>query len=174
MKAGFEDLGITIDTAPSSIASLRFLSYDHDAFFNMEAKIFDLLYEPVKPVKNKLKSEKSGGNENSDGGQLIKQFNTTCTAENMHDILTTYGFNFHSKKGPRYRFTRPGKDVAAGLSVDYHSDKRTLFSFSSEIEGLDKWKKERGGWSCSPVTALLQYGFNGNWANTFNYIKSNI
>lgn len=178
MSKAFKDLGIKIDHAPRSIASLRFVSYDPDGFYNEDAAIFDLRIEPL-PVERKPLVIEGGSDDDSDGKELINKFNSECTAELMHEILINFGFNYHSHRGRSYRFTRPGKATKAGLSVDYHDDKRTLYCFSSEVPGLEHWKEEKSsGWSCSPITALLLYGCGGkdkqHWAMAFNYIKSKL
>jgi hypothetical protein len=183
MDQAFKALGISIDPAPRSVASLRYACYDKDAFINDKAKVFDKLFEAVKtpvslPKPKGLNTSKSTNND-SDGRELIEKFNSECEAKHIDEILTNFGFNYHSLSGSKYRYTRPGKDVRAGLSVDYHEEKRTLFSFSSEVPGLEEWKKEtETAWSCSPMTALLLYGCGGkdkqHWAMAFNYIKSNL
>lgn len=176
MAAAFKQIGIDLDPAPSSIASLRFVSYDQDAYYNENAVVFDKVMEPLKVVRKPLATKSNDTPIEGDGKALIEKFNSECTANHIHDILTSYGFNFHSVKKERYRFTRPDKDTKAGLSVDYHDTKRTLFCFSSEVPGLTDWKLEGKGWSCSPMTALLLYGCGGKgkagWAKAFNYIKS--
>ena len=94
-------------------------------------------------------------------------------------------FKIYLLKGDYYFFTRPGKNVQAGLSIDYHATKRTLYSFSRETPGLKNWKSENGGWSCSTLTALQLYRFSGmppkddaakkeHWRKIFTYIKSRI
>lgn len=176
MAAAFKQIGIDLDSAPSSIASLRFVSYDQDAYYNENAAVFDKVIEPLKVVRKPLATKSTDTNIEGDGKALIEKFNSECTANQIHDILTSYGFNFHSVKKERYRFTRPDKDAEAGLSVDFHESKRTLFCFSSEVPGLSNWKAEGKGWSCSPMTALLLYGCGGkskvSWAKAFNYIKA--
>jgi hypothetical protein len=175
IKASFNEIGIKIDTAPRAVNSLRFLSYDPQAYFNPDAPVFDEIIEPVKPkpYKSKLKSRlKVQGDFNNPN----KWFNSNCTAEYITEILENFDFAFHSINGPRHRFTRPGKDVSAGLSVDFHEEKRILYSFSSSVQGLEYWKQEKeNGWSCSPLTALLIYGCGGfkqkHWAIAHRYIK---
>lgn len=183
MSVAFKSLGITIDPAPRNVASLRFLCYDPEAYINLGAIPFTKTIEkpaPIKkpvPVGRPFTSGTTKSNSDTDGKDLVEKFNAQCTAEDMHEILTNYGFNYHSRSGKSYRFTRPGKATKAGLSVDFHEDKRTLYSFSSEVPMLEKWKSEgESGWSCSPVTALLLYGCGGmkpqHWAIAFNYIKN--
>jgi hypothetical protein len=176
MNLAFQQIGIEIDLAPSSIASLRFVSYDPQAYYNENAEVFTKIVEPLKVVKTPLKTSSNTDADNSDAKVLIEKFNAQCTANQIHDILTSYGFNFHSVRKEQYRFTRPDKDTKAGLSVDYHESKRTLFCFSSDVPHLSEWKAEGKGWSCSPMTALLLYGCGGKskagWAKAFNYIRS--
>lgn len=178
MQMAFKNAGIDIDPAPKSVASLRFVSYDNDAYINHEALPFTNILEPK--VKERITPFESKGNTKSENGLdtklLIQKFNATCTPEDMHSILENFGFQYHSTTSNKVRFTRPGKETKAGLSIDYHTDKRTLYSFSSETPLLEFWKPENGGWSCSPVTALLLYGFGGmdkkHWAQAFNYLKT--
>jgi hypothetical protein len=175
IKASFKEIGIKLDTAPRAVNSLRFLSYDPQAYFNPGALVFDKIIEPVKPkpYKSKLKNRvKLPGDFNNP----LDWFNGNCTAEFIMEILENFDFAYHSNDGPRHRFTRPGKDVSAGLSVDFHEEKRTLYSFSSNVPGLEYWKQEKeNGWSCSPLTALLIYGCGGfkkkHWAIAYRYIK---
>lgn len=175
MAKGFADVNIDIDKAPRAVNSARYLSYDAGHYFNPGAVTFDKVLEPVKAVKKRLESKSSN---DGDGKVLIKWFNDYCTAENMDEILTNFGFQYHSRKGTRYRYTRPDKETRAGLSVDYCELRRTLFSFSDQVPMLEKWKREdnSNGWSCSPLTALLLYGCGGydrqHWKTAFEYIKS--
>lgn len=182
MSRAFEGIGIKkIDPAPRNVASLRFLPYDENAYINENALVFTEQYvkppEPKKDIKVNALTSSGSSNGDTDGKQLIEGFNSSCTARDMHEILTNFGFNYHSQGGKSYRFTRPGKDTRAGLSVDFHEDKRTLYSFSSEVPLLSEWKSEGdSGWSCSPMTALLLYGFGGtkkhHWAQAFNWLKN--
>lgn len=186
MSEEFLKSGIEIDEAPKSPAFLRFISYDPDGYFNEDALIFDRRVIPeVKkavPLKvdNQLKSTNSETDKNTSGKELCEKFNAECTAELMDEILTNFGFQYHSHVGQSYRYTRPGKDPKTeGLSVDYHEDKRTLYSFSSNVQGLNKWKSHGdSGWSCSPLTALMLYGFGGetkkDWAKAFSWIKEKL
>jgi hypothetical protein len=109
MSAAFKQIGIALDPAPSSIASLRFVSYDQDAYYNENASVFDKVVEPLKVVRKPLTINSDNTGDNSDGKALIEKFNSECTANQIHDILTNYGFNFHSVKGEQFRFTRPGR-----------------------------------------------------------------
>lgn len=180
MQKAFADCGIKIDPAPRAINSLRYVCYDKSHYFNPNAQIFDKTLEPVKTAKNAPismeKTNTSDADNKEDGKVLGHWFNHNCSASDMDEILTVAGFNYHSSRGKSYRYTRPTKEVRGGLSVDYHEDRRTLYSFSSEVPFLDKWKREDNGWSCSPLTALLVYGCGGmdksNWATAFQYIKS--
>ena len=181
MEKGFEALGIKIDQAPKSTASLRFVCYDPEAYYNDHAEVFDKRIEPILVERKQLlvDGDRTGASPDSDGKDLIAKFNKECSSSHIHEILINFGFNYHSHRGKSYRFTRPGKATKAGLSVDYHEEKRTLYCFSSEVPGLEHWKAEKGGgWSCSPMTALLLYGCGGksknHWAMAFNYIKSKL
>ena len=194
MEAAFLELGIVVDEAPSSPSSLRFLSFDEDGYFNDEAELFDKrimpapkIVEPIikqKPARiDGIKVETDETDEEKEQRKkeaiaLCEKFNKECTAEIIDEILANFGFSYHSHQNLSYRYTRPDKDFTAGLSVDYHEVKRTLFCFSDAVPGLEHWKVEPGGWSCSPLTALLIYGCGGkkpkDWAMAFEYIKSKL
>lgn len=179
MEDAFKEMGIEIDPAPRAVNSLRFLAYDSEAYFNPEAQVWEKIKEPVKQSqKGAPLNVRNKGTDNSGitGKELGEWFNENCTAADIDEILTNYGFNFHSIKGSHYYYTRPDKDVKAGLSLDYHEYKRTLCNFSSEVPMLHKWKRINNVWACSPLTALLIYGCGGeskeHWATAFKYIKS--
>jgi hypothetical protein len=186
MELQFLNVGIEIDPAPRSIASLRFISQDPQHYLNENAKIFNKVVEPIKKEVKQFKvNESNTGNRNTDGIVLIAKFNSECSVADIYTILVNYGFNFNKENGDHYYFTRPDKDVKAGISIDYHANKRTLYSFSSNTPGLEHWKTESAGWSCSPLTALRLYGFGGvpnkndsdykeHWAKVFKYIKSTV
>lgn len=173
----FADTGIKLDTAPRAVNSARYLAYDRNHYINSDALVWDKVIEPVKHAKKPLKSKvDDNADDTIEGKELIQWFNDNCTAEFIDEILTNFGFNFHSMKGKKYRYTRPDKETRAGLSVDYDEDLRTLYSFSENVPMLSNWKTEAGGWSCSPLTALMIYGCGGynknHWHMAFEYIKS--
>lgn len=184
MKDGFEQMGINIDPAPSSAASIRFVSYDNDAYFNEAAPVYTRIKEI--PVKEKKELEIHKSNlDNTDGKILIERFNTECTAAIVDEILTAYGFTYDEKHSTenKFRFIRPGK--TAGISLDYHDTKKTLYCFSSNVDHLDKWKVKNTGWACSPLTALRIYGIGWpiegdddsvkkHWTKVFGYIKTKL
>lgn len=178
IKASFELVGIKIDTAPRAVTSLRFLSFDKNAYFNNNALIFEKTLSDKPDFKSNrvINHSRQLSKNTGSGTDLIDWFNLNCNADDVSEILENFGFTFHSQSGANHRYTRPGKDVSAGLSVDFHEQKRTLYSFSSSVPGLQHWKKEKeSGWSCSPVTALLLYGCGGkgkkHWHTAFDYIK---
>lgn len=186
MSDGFLNLGIIIDQAPSSAASIRFISYDENAYYNENAKIYTRLKElPVKEKKElETKKQKLDG---TDGKVLIARFNSECTPAIMHEILSWYGFTHSPKdsKADKHRFFRPGKDKGT-ISVDYECStiRNTLHCFSDNVDHLDKWTKTKAGWGCSPLTALRIYGVGWpdgsadsereHWANVFGYIKTKL
>jgi len=173
MKMAFESLGIAIDPAPRNIASLRFFAFDENAYFNEEALVFDKIFEPVKTHKSQLKL-KGLSSGNGEAKELINYFNSNVSEDVIDTILTNYGFTLHHRKGDHIYYTRPDKTTAAGLSVDYHTGRRTLYAFSSNTPGIEHFKPEAsGGWSASPVTILLQYECGGkDWKRAFDIMKS--
>lgn len=184
MKDGFAAMGIVIDPAPSSAASIRFVSYDENGYFNDDALIYSRLKEMPVAEKKKLEIHEKQINE-TDGKVLIQRFNTECTAAVIDEILTAYGFKYDPKHSTedKFRFIRPGKEE--GISLDYHDVKKTLFCFSSEVDHLDRWKVKSPGWACSPLTALRVYGIGWpnesdpdavreHWGKVFGYIKTKL
>lgn len=45
IKKAFSNAGVTIDPAPSNVASFRFISYDPDPYFNVDAEVFTYMIE---------------------------------------------------------------------------------------------------------------------------------
>lgn len=179
MQGMFRNLGVEIDTAPRAVNSLRYLAYDPNAYVNPNAVRFECLVDnTVKPILTKSQCHQSPPRANHSRKDLSAWFNQNCTANDMYEILSNVGFTYHSCKRSHYYFTRPDKNVHAGLSVDYDEGRRTLFSFSSGVPMLNKWKQESNGWSCSPTTALMLYGCGGfernHWKMAYDYIRSKL
>ncbi len=68
----FSNTGVTIDTAPSNVASFRFTSYDPDPYFNHNAEIFSYTIEENKPSM-------SGRDNHAKVEQLINKIRLTQT-----------------------------------------------------------------------------------------------
>lgn len=78
IQQAFSKAGITIDPAPSNVASFRFVSYDPEPYFNHDAEIFPYLIEESK--------QRSSGRDNrTKVEQLISKIQYTRT-----DITTGY------------------------------------------------------------------------------------
>lgn len=176
MRIMFNGIGITVDTAPKAVNSLRFVVYDESAYYNENAELFRGLVEQTHATVMAEPIRRLSITYRTVSEDLLNWFNRNCTVYDMHEILTNAEFHFYSHSGEKHRYTRPGKDTRAGLSIDYHESRRTLFSFSSNVPMISKWKQEVNGWSCSPVTALLLYGCGGfernHWKMAFDYIRS--
>lgn len=173
----FRGMGITIDPAPRAENSLRFLAYDWNHYLNLNAEIFTEQLEARRSIETPCMVSNTKKDIEANSGHLkpTQWFNKNCTAEMMNDILEEAGFEFHSMDKPggqKYRYTRPGKDVSAGLSVCFHEGLKTLYAFSSEVPDLDQWKRYENGWACSPTTALLLYAFEGEWKPALEYISA--
>lgn len=171
MFQSFKAIGIDLDRKPKNVASLRFIAYDPDAYINPNAKIFNLVYVEPKKEKKELKKNDDGNNDNTESKILLKKFNTECEFDLINDILLNAGWQYWKTKGEKVCYTRPGKK--SGNSGDYHMTKRTFTTFSSAAPGIN-WMKENdsGTWSAGPVTLLLNYECEGNWAKVFEYIKT--
>lgn len=52
IQQAFQNAGVTIDPAPSNVASFRFTSYDSEPYYNHNADLFPYLIEDNKPVSN--------------------------------------------------------------------------------------------------------------------------
>ncbi len=125
MQLCFKGLGIIIDPAPSNVASLRGYSFDENAYFNHNARVFDYIYEaPVKP-KNTF-YQKRGTNV---GDNPFDDFNLNGDIET---ILLNHGWTYQQAhdKGTRKRYSRPDKEN--GISADYCTDRRILYVFTNE------------------------------------------
>lgn len=165
MEAAFKQWGIEIDTKPRNVASLRFLAYDPDAFCNGDAKVFDKIIEPKRAAsQRRLK----GRTNNNAADNPWHNFNENADFDIIHDILLNAGWQHHSTKGERVRYTRPYKDVRAGLSADYHTGRRTFYLFSSEAPAARYFIDKNGG-SASDV--LLHYAAGGDTKLAYQILK---
>src|SRR5690606_9305228 len=131
----FKNMGIEIDTAPRAVNSLRYLAYDSNAYVNPKATKFRTLLDATKPVITTPTYHQDHPTTNYNGDDLA-WFRRNCTVSDMHEILTNSRFTYHSSKGSHHYYTRPDKHVQAGLSVDYDDERKTLFSFSSNVPML--------------------------------------
>jgi len=161
----FSALGITLDTAPGNVASYRFLSFDPDAFFNDQAIPFKerLFAETLvnKPLSGQLRS----GNDRN----IWQDFNRQADPDSINTILLNAGWKCHSHKGPRIRYTRPGKEVKDGLSAEYHTSLKTFFVFSSEAPAAQFFINKKGG---SPCDILIHYAADGDRKRAYQILKS--
>lgn len=123
MRRLFQFYNIEIDTAPSNEASLRFISFDSDAYLNEGAKVFNLIYEEPKAIKKPYKPKAGIGI----GLTVADDFNMNGQIE---PILLNHGYTLAGTKGTSIRYTRPGKTT--GISADYSPDRKLLFVWSSD------------------------------------------
>lgn len=65
----FQNAGVTIDRAPSNVASFRFTSYDPDPYFNHNAKLFHFL--PKSSGENRQIEVRNGRDDRTKVEQLI-------------------------------------------------------------------------------------------------------
>lgn len=168
MATYFYDLGVSIDTAPSNVASFRFLAYDPHAYFNDEALIFKKTQTIervlVKPEINTIPIKEDQHN-------IWRIFNQHADFNVIHNILLEAGWNYHSTKAEKVRYTRPGKDPRNGLSAEYHTGRKTFFVFSSEAPQAQFFIDKRGG---SPCDIVLQYAAQGDRKKARKIIKQHL
>lgn len=145
----FKSMGIVLDAAPSNVASLRYQSYDTDAYFNHNAKLFSFIKESVTDAKNKPKTDAYKNRAgNSTNTNPWSDYNANGDVE---DLLKSKGWTFagNGKEG-QVRYTRPGKKK--GVSADWHPGRRTLFVFSSDTNtGMQESMK-----AYSPASVFYQ------------------
>ncbi|HEY0055408.1 MAG TPA: BT4734/BF3469 family protein [Pedobacter sp.] len=171
ISAAFAAMGIVIDTTPRNVASLRFICYDPEAYLNENALTFNKIIEPVIPIKKA--SRKYTGPRSISDQNIWTKFNDTVEFDDINDILQNAGWSRHpSKKSARVRYTRPGKSTRAGISADYHTERRTFFIFSSNAPGLEHFKKEGDKcYSGSASTLLLAYAAKGDKKEAYKKMK---
>lgn len=162
MELAFKKWDIIIDTKPRNIASLRFLSYDENAYFNFNAKIFDKI---VPPKQQNQKSLKRNGQPQDNPWS---NFNTNADFDIIHTILLNAGWQYHHTQLEKVRYTRPGKDTRAGISADYHTGLRTFYIFSDQAPAAEFFIKKNGG-SASDI--LLHYAANGDSKQAYRLLR---
>lgn len=146
LESVFKSMGIVLDKAPSNVSSLRYQSYDPDAYFNHTAALFSYIKEVATGPNYKQNSNAYKGlAQNSTTSNPFQDYNANG---DVQDLLRSKGWTFagNGKEG-QVRYTRPGKKK--GVSADWHPGRRTLFVFSSDPEtGMDTPMK---GYSPSSV-----------------------
>lgn len=168
LEVSFMGIGIKIDPAPRNVASLRFLSYDPDAYVNEQAIVFTKIKEKPKPTDRELKFREQYKSDQD----IWQNFRNNVEFDDINDILLNAGWSYHSTSGAKVRYTRPGKSTRAGISADYHTDKRTFYIFSSNAPGLEYFKdlgSER--FAGSAATILLAYAANGDKKEAYKLMK---
>lgn len=146
LESVFKSMGIVLDKAPSNVSSLRYQSYDPDAYFNHNATLFSFIKESVTEAKKKSKSD--AYKNQAQNSTITNPWSDYNANGDVEDLLKSKGWTFagNGKEG-QVRYTRPGKKK--GVSADWHPGRRTLFVFSSDTNtGMDTPMK---GYSPSSV-----------------------
>lgn len=127
----FASMKIQLDKAPRNVSSLRYQSFDEQAYFNHSASRFPFLHGPENRGKSKYKSRKIGVTTN------LSPFDDYNANGDIPSLLVENGWLLcgNPTNPTRLRFTRPGK--TSGVSVDWHTEKRILYVFSSNA-GFDE------------------------------------
>ncbi|HAE67938.1 MAG TPA: hypothetical protein DCG77_12185 [Sphingobacterium sp.] len=162
MELAFKEWKISIDTKPRNLASLRFLSYDENAYFNSGAKVFDKIVTP----KNISQKPLQKSNQAQDNPWV--NFNSNADFDIVHTILLNAGWQYHHTQGEKVRYTRPDKDTRAGISADYHTGLRTFYVFSDQAPSASYFIKKNGG-SASDV--LLHYAAYGDSKQAYKLLR---
>lgn len=110
---------VIIDMAPSNVISLRFVSYDPDAYFKCNPE--PLAYYEFEVPKDKKQSTRNRG--------ALDQYNQSRAFE---EVLLAYGWEIDHEKGAKVYYTRPGK--TRGASAEYDSDRGLFYVFTSSTE----------------------------------------
>lgn len=143
IKRWFSGYGVTIDSAPSSVVSLRGISYDSSPHVNPMAEVLERYHiEPIKQHRTMF---------NADGSTPAwEQYNATTDFET---VLFNHGWKTAQQKGHKTRYTRPSK--SGGISAEFDADKRVFYVFTSSTQ-FDAGK----GYSPFAVLAILEHGGN--------------
>jgi len=128
----FKTFGIPVDPAPSSIASLRFVSYDTQLFYNEKSKICKHTAKPRKPVSSLpvFYPQDAVGEMVRDCVAMGKNI-----AEGYHEYLTL-GFSIAAGFGEA---GRPYFHALAGVSSKYnseHADRQYNFCLRNPNGGI--------------------------------------
>lgn len=143
LRRYFLSEGITIDKAPSSILSLRGISYDTDAYFNCNAEPVVKYFE-APPHAPTTRLDQYGTSP------IWDRYNQ-CPAFEM--VLFKYGWEIHRKDQTKTYFTRPGK--SRGVSAEFDQSKGVFYVFTSSTE-FEAGK----GYTPFAVYAILEHGGN--------------
>src|SRR5690606_33390785 len=170
-----KDEPLEIDTAPSSVASLRFICCDKDAYINPFADVFtDKIEEkkkPAPPLPTSTPTRVLRNSQQLTAKEKLQLWNNEVSFDTIHNILIDAGWIHCHNKGDKVRYTRPGKDK--GVSADYHTANRTFFIWSSEAPEYNNaaWKTGNGGKCGSPLDILMVYG-TSNWKEIYSTIDT--
>lgn len=144
LKQYFKSKNISIDPAPASTASLRFYSYDKDAYFNHSAKQLEAYYSPPITAPKKYTPNSFDGSSES----VCDQYNQS---ESFIELLESHGWIKNDKRNKIF-FTRPGK--TEGISAEFDRSKDPIFFvFSSNAQPFEGGK----GYNPFGVYALLEH-----------------
>ena len=135
----FDMAGIVIDTAPSSVVSLRGLSYDENAYLNPLAEPLTRYY--IEPPREPFRYK---------GGTFMGDLDSQL--EDVDPVLLKHGWVIAGRRGDKTYYTRPGKD--RGNSAEYDSGIGVFFVYTSSAEGFEAWK----GYTPFQVYARLECG----------------
>ena len=159
IESVFKEIGIVLDKAPSNVASLRYQSYDENAYFNHSAERFTFIKESVIEPKKSYQIK-------ADNSTDVNPFDDFNQNGDVEGLLLSAGWTYsNNSKADRKRFTRPGK--SSGVSADWHTVKRLLYLFSSDAAtGLET--PMRG---YNPVLIFYQLTACKSWAECAKNLK---
>jgi len=139
----YRTYGIVVDPAPSSVASLRYISYDPDLFVNEKSKLSPILEEKKPPKKLPVILDKNGLNEVLEQIQA-QQVNIAESYEDYRNIAFAIADEF-GEEGRAYFH------IVASVSRKYthhHADKQYSHSLKGRKGisiGTFYWLCQQGG-----------------------------
>ena len=137
----FKENEINIDKAPSSVVSLRGVSYDSEAYFNPSAELLIQFY--VEASKECKQPFHNNGKET-----VWEQYNQTSDFE---DVLLKRGWDIFKRDGNKVYFTRPGK--LSGVSAEFDSTIGIFYVFTDSTEF-----KVNKGYTPFQIFTILEHG----------------
>lgn len=106
MQEDFEDMHIIIDPAPANPASLRFYSFDPDAYVNHYPEQYTRRWSPPAPQPTAKRYTPTTTRAGEASQPVWEAFNQTA---DICAMVEHYGFHHPQKDGEGVRYVRPGK-----------------------------------------------------------------
>ncbi len=150
LKRDFAKYGIAIDEKPKNVASLRGYSWDADAYFNHNAKVYTKTWKPEKRQREYVPTDCNGSDTRQRVEQLIQQiqslhlditasyatwFELGCSLANEFGEGGREYFHLISQYHPQYKETATDKQFSHCLKHNYQFKINTFFHHS-KLSGI--------------------------------------